>query len=90
MRFRIDSVDNTRYITIPFDLFSHPKYAGLDAMTKLIYGFLKSRMNLSKMNNWVDENAFFTVGKAWGHGLIPYRDMFEQKGPVLFLIFTFI
>lgn len=57
MRFRIDSVDNTRYITIPFDLFSHPKYAGLDAMTKLIYGFLKSRMNLSKMNNWVDENG---------------------------------
>ena len=43
---------------------------------------------LYPFNNWVDENAFFTVGKAWGYGLIPYRDMFEQKGPVLFLIFT--
>ena len=43
---------------------------------------------LYPFNNWVDENAFFTVGKAWGHGLIPYRDLFEQKGPVLFLIFT--
>ena len=38
-------------------------------------------------NNWVDEHAFFTVGKAWANGIIPYRDIFEQKGPLLYFIF---
>jgi hypothetical protein len=42
---------------------------------------------LYPFNNWVDENAFFTVAKAWYHGIIPYRDIFEQKGPLLYLIF---
>lgn len=38
-------------------------------------------------NNWVDEHAFFTVGKVWANGTIPYRDIFEQKGPLLYFIF---
>ncbi len=42
---------------------------------------------LYPFNDWVDENAFFTVGKGWGQGLIPYRDLFEQKGPLLYFIF---
>ncbi len=42
---------------------------------------------LYPFNNWPDENAFFTVGRAWLHGKIPYRDIFEQKGPLLYFIF---
>lgn len=42
---------------------------------------------LYPFNNWVDENVFFTVGKGWAHGLIPYKDLFEQKGPLLYLLF---
>lgn len=42
---------------------------------------------LYPFNDWVDENAFMTVGKTWLHGFIPYRDIFEQKGPFLYLIF---
>lgn len=42
---------------------------------------------LYPFNNWVDENAFMTVGKSWYHGLVPYKDIFEQKGPLLYLIF---
>lgn len=38
-------------------------------------------------NDWVDLNAFLTVGKSWGNGIIPYRDIFEQKGPVLYFLF---
>jgi len=37
-------------------------------------------------NIWVDANAFLTVGKGIVHGLIPYRDLFEQKGPILYFI----
>lgn len=40
-------------------------------------------------NDWVDANAFFTVGKGWTHGLVPYKDLFEQKGPYLYLIYAF-
>lgn len=42
---------------------------------------------LYPFNDWVDANAFFTMGKGMVHGLVPYRDLFEQKGPLLFLIY---
>ena len=37
-------------------------------------------------NDWVDANAYFTMGKGMIHGLIPFKDLFEQKGPLLYLI----
>ncbi|MDR0199328.1 MAG: glycosyltransferase family 39 protein [Streptococcaceae bacterium] len=37
-------------------------------------------------NNWVDPNAYMTVGRGILHGLVPYRDLFEQKGPLLYFI----
>lgn len=40
------------------------------------------------MNDWVDLNAFLTMGKGWAHGLIPYKDLFEQKGPALYFVFN--
>ncbi len=39
------------------------------------------------LNNWDDANAFFTVGKGMALGLIPYKDLFEQKGPLLYAIY---
>lgn len=39
------------------------------------------------MNDWVDVNIFFTIGKGMVHGLVPYKDLFDQKGPLLFLIY---
>lgn len=39
-------------------------------------------------NDWVDLNAFLTMGKGWAHGLVPYKDLFEQKGPALYFIFN--
>jgi len=31
-----------------------------------------------------DNNAFFTVGKAMMNGIVPYKDIFEQKGPYVY------
>ena len=42
---------------------------------------------LYPLNDWVDENAFFTMGKSLMNGVVPYRDLYEQKGPLLYLIF---
>lgn len=46
-------------------------------------------------NSWLyaihsafDQNTFMTVGHAWTKGIIPYRDIFEQKGPVLFMVYA--
>ena len=38
-------------------------------------------------NDWVDANAFFTVGKSMFNGVVPYKDLFEQKGLYLYLIY---
>lgn len=42
---------------------------------------------LYPVNPWVDVNIIATVGRGMFHGLVPYRDLVEQKGPLLFLIF---
>ena len=39
---------------------------------------------LYSFNDWVDGNAFFTMGKGMVNGLVPYKDLFEQKGPLLY------
>ena len=44
---------------------------------------------LYKFNDWVDANAFMTVGKSMLHGIVPYRDLFEHKGPVLYMLHAF-
>lgn len=47
--------------------------------------FLFSKSSpLYLFNDWVDANAFFTMGKGMARGLVPYRDLFEQKGPLLY------
>lgn len=38
------------------------------------------------INPWNDANAFLTVGRAMANGKIVYKDIFEQKGPLLYLI----
>lgn len=42
---------------------------------------------LYPLNDWVDANAFFTVGKGMMNGVVPYKDLFEQKGILLYLIY---
>lgn len=40
------------------------------------------------MNDWVDVHCFFTVGRSIWDGLVPYRDLYEQKGPVLYFLYA--
>lgn len=42
---------------------------------------------LYSFNDWEDAHAFFTVGKSLFNGKILYKDIFEQKGPFLYLIY---
>lgn len=36
-------------------------------------------------NDWVDPHTMFTLGKSILRGMLPYRDVYEQKGPLLLL-----
>lgn len=41
---------------------------------------------LYPINDWVDSNSFFTMGKGMMNGKVLYKDLFEQKGPLLYFI----
>lgn len=42
---------------------------------------------LYPFNDWCDANAFFTMGKGLFNGKIIFKELFEQKGPNLYLIY---
>ena len=44
---------------------------------------------LYPMNDWVDAQCFFTVGKVMGNGQVLYRDIMEQKGILLYVLYMF-
>ena len=54
----------------------------------LFLGLCSKNSPLYPMNIWPDVNCFFTVGKSMIHGMIPYRDLYEQKGPILYFIYA--
>lgn len=42
---------------------------------------------LYPMNNWPDINTYMTIGRGMLHGMTPYRDLFDHKGPLQYLLF---
>lgn len=42
---------------------------------------------LFALNDWMDANIFYTMGKAMFRGKVLYRDVFDHKGPVLYLLY---
>ena len=54
----------------------------------LIFITITSKLSpIYPINDWCDTNSFFTMGKAIFNGKIIYKDLFEQKGPILYLIY---
>ena len=43
---------------------------------------------LYPMNDWEDVHIFFTLGRSVSDGLVLYRDVYDQKGPLLYFLFT--
>ena len=37
-------------------------------------------------NNWDDVNSYFSMGKGMMNGMVIYRDLYDQKGPYLYLL----
>ena len=50
--------------------------------------FVSASSPLYPFNPWDDANCFFTLGRGIIHGMVPYRDLYEQKGPLLYFIYA--
>ena len=57
-------------------------------LAALFLGICSKSSPLYPMNDWVDVNCFFTVGRSILQGLVPYADLYEQKGPVLYFLYA--
>lgn len=56
----------------------------------LILLFCSKSSPLYPINDWMDVHCFLTLGKGMLHGLVPYVDLYEQKGPVLYFIYAIV
>ena len=54
----------------------------------LMLGICTKSSPLYPMNDWVDVHCFFTVGRGIRHGMIPYLDLYEQKGPLIYFLYA--
>lgn len=59
-------------------------------LSLLFIGLASKSSPLYPLNDWVDVNCFFTVGRGILDGLVPYRDLYEQKGPMLYFVYALI
>lgn len=59
-------------------------------LSAIFIGLASKSSPLYPMNDWVDVNCFFTMGRGILDGLVPYRDLYEQKGPVLCFVYAII
>lgn len=41
---------------------------------------------LFPIHNRVDQNCFMTIGKGIIYGQVPYRDLFDHKGPIIYFM----
>jgi len=60
--------------------------AGCLAAAFLLLLLCSQSSPLYPTNTWVDANCLLTVGRAMKSGSVLYRDIYEQKGPTLYLI----
>ena len=57
-------------------------------LSSFILMMICSRSSLLYVFNlWDDANSYFTVGKCIFRGFVPYRDLFDQKGIMLYFIY---
>lgn len=59
-------------------------------LSVIFIGLASKSSPLYPLNDWVDVNCFFTMGRGILDGMVPYRDLYEQKGPVLYFLYAAI
>jgi DnaD/phage-associated family protein len=55
--FKINELRQYQFIQLPKELLYNPRYKGLSSDSKILYGLLLDRMELSRENNWINEKG---------------------------------
>ena len=63
-------------------------YTSLVIFVALLMFFCTKSSPLYVMNDWPDANAYFTMGKGMINGAVPYKDLFDHKGPFLYFLYA--
>ena len=58
----------------------------VSALTVLLIASTSSPLYAT--NFWTDTNIYFTIGRGMTQGLKPYTDLFDHKGPLLYMIYA--
>lgn len=88
LKWRMFSKENKTYTVFDTKL-TMKEILILLVISVITISFCSTSSPLYALNIWVDSNAFFTVGKSMLHGLVPYKDLFEHKGPIVYILHTF-
>lgn len=63
------------------------EFLGACVISFLLMLLLTRSSFLYPYNNWDDSNSYFSMGKSMFHGILIYRDIFDQKGPYLYFLY---
>ncbi|MBW1605084.1 glycosyltransferase family 39 protein [Lactobacillus sp. Sy-1] len=65
-----------------------PTIIGTLLLSFLVMLFLSTSSPLYAVNPSPDANIMMTVGKGFLHGLMPYQNLFDNRGPLIYLLYS--
>lgn len=65
---------------------SYKIYVFLLLVAVLVITICSRSSFLYPFNDWVDSNIYFSIGKSMINGAVPYRDLFDHKGPIIYML----
>ncbi|UQS87345.1 hypothetical protein MOO44_04115 [Nicoliella spurrieriana] len=65
-----------------------PAIIGTLLFSFLVMLFISTSSPLYTVNSSPDANIMMTVGKGLLHNLLPYRDLFDNRGPLIYLLYS--
>ena len=70
------------------NLYTLKHYIALILYSFLVMFLCTKSSPIYVLNDWYDANAYYTMGKGLVRGVVLYRDLFDHKGPFLYLIYA--
>lgn len=64
------------------------RYVFFLTLSMILLLFCSESSPVYAINPWDDANIYYAIGRGVSQGLIPYRDMFDHKGPTVFFLYT--
>lgn len=64
------------------------RYAFFLALSLCALYFCTESSPFYARNRWDDASIYYSIGRGIVQGYVPYRDMFDHKGPVVFFLFA--